>query len=176
MLRDQIVYDMICHAADLGLPCPTDQQLAHGFGAKSRGMANRVVVQLVKDGRIKIERPNLNTRICIVIATGARTAQPVIVPRPKYTSRVNGANTRRKAERASDVMTTDERLARVEGGPKAHETRIEVDIVGKPPTCQFPHGNATPYRFCGKQTKAGSSYCRDHHAICWRPIQPRRAK
>jgi GcrA cell cycle regulator len=38
-----------------------------------------------------------------------------------------------------------------------------------PSTCAYPYGEVgTPrFRFCGARTQEGSSYCSDHHRLCW---------
>ncbi|MEJ0017507.1 MAG: GcrA family cell cycle regulator [Acetobacteraceae bacterium] len=34
-------------------------------------------------------------------------------------------------------------------------------------TCQWPTNNGRPWRFCDSPTKAGSSWCPEHHAVCF---------
>lgn len=43
--------------------------------------------------------------------------------------------------------------------------------------CQFPIGEPREpgFRFCAAATREGSSYCAEHHALCWRPFQPKAA-
>lgn len=38
--------------------------------------------------------------------------------------------------------------------------------------CRYPYGEG-PYTFCGHPVKDNSSYCTDHHAICFRAIRRR---
>lgn len=39
--------------------------------------------------------------------------------------------------------------------------------------CRFPNGEKAPYTFCGKQKKKGSSFCPDHHSICYTGVTSR---
>ena len=32
--------------------------------------------------------------------------------------------------------------------------------------CRFPITNDTPFLFCGRKKRPGSSYCQRHHTIC----------
>ena len=34
--------------------------------------------------------------------------------------------------------------------------------------CRFPYGNG-PFTFCGHDQIKGSTYCANHHALCWTP-------
>ena len=38
-----------------------------------------------------------------------------------------------------------------------------------PATCQWIEGEPRERAFCGAPVKPGSSYCEEHHALCWRP-------
>lgn len=56
------------------------------------------------------------------------------------------------------------------------------ELLRSPPvvrhrTCQYPTGEVRSpgFRFCEAPTRQGSSYCAEHHAICWRPFQPKAA-
>jgi GcrA cell cycle regulator len=34
--------------------------------------------------------------------------------------------------------------------------------------CRYPYGgDLAPLTFCGRERQNGSSYCADHHALCW---------
>lgn len=33
--------------------------------------------------------------------------------------------------------------------------------------CRYPYGDRAPYLFCGHPVQEESSYCPDHHRICW---------
>ena len=33
--------------------------------------------------------------------------------------------------------------------------------------CRYPHGDSAPYLFCAQPVQDGSSYCVEHHAVCW---------
>lgn len=35
--------------------------------------------------------------------------------------------------------------------------------------CRYPVTEAPPHLFCGGPCRAGSPYCEQHHAICYRP-------
>jgi hypothetical protein len=37
------------------------------------------------------------------------------------------------------------------------------------PLSASPIGDEEPYQFCGKPRQPGSSYCPEHHAVCYRP-------
>lgn len=39
--------------------------------------------------------------------------------------------------------------------------------------CRFPSGDG-PFTFCGRVKRDDSSYCREHHALCYIPPRDRR--
>lgn len=42
--------------------------------------------------------------------------------------------------------------------------------------CRFPFGEDAPFLFCAEVKKPGSSYCAEHHAMCWDRVRPVVAK
>jgi len=60
---------------------------------------------------------------------------------------------------------------RVNRKAAAEYKRSAVELViNNARSCQFPHGDPLKpdFHFCGADTQEGSSYCADHHAICYR--------
>lgn len=51
-------------------------------------------------------------------------------------------------------------------------------VAALPParTCQWPFGDpgAPDFHFCGRKSFAGFSYCEEHAAMAYRPVEPRR--
>lgn len=45
----------------------------------------------------------------------------------------------------------------------------------KPGQCRYPHGEASPFAFCGQPVREGSSYCAHHHALVHVPVSNRRS-
>lgn len=43
-------------------------------------------------------------------------------------------------------------------------------------TCRFPHGDSSPFLFCGHPTEGESSYCSFHKRLCCGPPPPMRGK
>ncbi len=45
-------------------------------------------------------------------------------------------------------------------------------VINNVRSCQFPHGDPREpdFHFCGADTQEGSSYCSDHHMICYRTV------
>lgn len=41
-----------------------------------------------------------------------------------------------------------------------------------PCMCRYPYGEKE-YLFCGRPARAGSSYCDEHHFLCWEPAESR---
>lgn len=171
--RAKIIYDMISHAAELGLRCPTNQQFSAALGSNSKGVGQRLFSELVAEGHI-YSYPASSERVVTIMATGEKTAVPSPKPKPKiYNALVAGGDkTRQKADNPH-TMTGEERMALVKGGPRIVTDRVEIDIVGAPSTCQYPFGHG-PFTFCGKETVSQRSYCPKHLALCYRP-DPRKA-
>jgi hypothetical protein len=42
--------------------------------------------------------------------------------------------------------------------------------------CRYPYNQDVGFLFCGHVRQAGSSYCPQHHALCYRPVEPLNAK
>jgi GcrA cell cycle regulator len=42
----------------------------------------------------------------------------------------------------------------------------------KPGVCRYPHGERSPYFFCGQPTREGSPYCALHHRLTLQRYQP----
>lgn len=76
---DATTFAMIEHAADAGLPCPSNPDIAarHGFSSISSGA--RAIERLERAGMICVERGNCS-RVAIIVATGKRTAGVVGKP------------------------------------------------------------------------------------------------
>lgn len=172
--RAQTVYDILCHAAEHGLPCPTDTEICDTLGLVTQSSVGVMVRKMEADGHLRIERPFRNSRIVEIVATGDKTAPTKrTAPKRKPPHRVVRVEEVRGT--SENWATEEQRMARVKGGPPMVTERIEVDVVGHPKTCQYPFGDG-PYRFCEKKTQDGSSYCRAHHVVCWRQEQYRHQK
>lgn len=169
----QIIYDMICQAAELGLRCPTNEQLSRAVGATALSVGARIFRELVETGHLSSDVAT-HKRVVTVVATGKRTATP---PPPKVRALnglVVGANKRRENAFNPRELTSEQRMAMVKGGPPIVQNRIEVDVVGAPSTCQYPFGDG-PYRFCGKTSVTGRPYCPRHLAVAYTNRPPKSA-
>ena len=53
-----------------------------------------------------------------------------------------------------------------------HGTANIIPLCPAPPakTCQWLHGEPRERNFCGERVKRGSSYCAEHHAVCWHKL------
>ncbi len=168
---------MLVDAADNGLPAPTDLAIAEMIGIRSLGSANLHVSSLAEIGLIRIERPSRNRRVIEIVETGARTALPPPAKRPA--KRGSGAKRRlrpkrdpgaaAKVEMGGGMLTSEQRMAKVRGGPPMVDRKLGLLKSSFPPAraCQWQYGDG-PFAGCGRAVKPGSSYCPEHHQRCWR--------
>ncbi len=169
--RRAIVFKMLAHAADNGLPAPTDTAIADAIGIRSLGSANLHVSKLAEFGLIRIERPSRNSRVIEIVASGARTASPPPAKqhvRPKRRlrpKRAPGAPAR--VEMGGGMLTSEQRMAKA-GGPPVVDRKLGLLKSSFPPAsaCQWQHGDG-PFVACGRAVKPESSYCPEHHRRCW---------
>ena len=170
--RRAIVFKMLEHAANNGLKAPSDAEIADAIGIRSLGSANMQISALAKLGLIRIERPSRNTRVIVITATGARTAAPP--PAKRLSTSQHRLRPRRdpgepfRVEMGGGMLSSEERMARVEAGPPMVDRRLGLLKTSFPPAaeCQWQHGDG-PFTPCGRTVKPGSSYCPEHHARCW---------
>ena len=79
----KIVLDVLTAAAESGLPCPSDLDIAAALGITTAGGASRLVGVLAAMGVIEVENVANNRRVVTITATGASTARPPTrEPRP----------------------------------------------------------------------------------------------
>lgn len=69
---DRTVLEMVTRAADAGLPCPTNGELAGALGFNSHSGPINALERLQRRGLIVVERFQIERRVTIV-ATGKRT-------------------------------------------------------------------------------------------------------
>ncbi len=163
--RRAIVFKMLEHAADEGLPAPTDTEIADAIGIRSLGSANLHVATLAKIGLIRIERPSRNRRVIVIVETGARTAMPRPATRRLRPERQPGGVSR--VEMGGGMLTSEQRMAKA-GGPPVVDRQLGLLKSTFPPAteCQWQYGDG-PFTACGRAVKPGSSYCAEHHRRCW---------
>ncbi len=173
--RRAIVFEMLEHAADNGLPAPSDMAIADAIGIRSLGSANLHVSKLAEAGLIRIERPSRNRRVIVIVESGARTAAPPPAKhqadgagRPERRTRPKRApGTPAKVEMGGGMLTSEQRMAKA-GGPPVVDRKLGLLKSTFPPAteCQWQYGDG-PFTACGRAVKPGSSYCAEHHRRCW---------
>ena len=165
--RRLIVLDRISLCAAEGLPCPSDAELAAEFGSANQNTAQAVLADLRMKGVIAVESPG-KRRIVTIIATGARTERIARRPKrePKNTLRTHPDGTSR-IETGGNTNSAG-RMARVSGGPPIVTAAFQARIYPPATECHFQHSERGSYRACANRVIPGSSYCAEHHAVCWR--------
>ncbi|MCA6305257.1 MAG: hypothetical protein IM628_10635 [Phenylobacterium sp.] len=79
--RREQVLRMLAAAADAGAPCPWNRDVARALGLKYEADVARLISQLVREGRIRVERVGATQRRVTIVATGAATAISLPPPR-----------------------------------------------------------------------------------------------
>lgn len=136
-----------------GAPGPTNQDIAEYLSNTSLGVVSKALAALVKSGKITIR--HMPARVISITKTGKMLAPSKRAP---ITHRVA------KVTRDTPVISIRDAIAARSppSGP--------APIIGG---CKFISGDpiielrAKRSPYCDAKRIEGSSYCREHHNICW---------
>ena len=123
-----------------------------------------------------------NARIALMIGNGkSRNAvigianrQGWINPHPAQ----GGTKAGEKRPRRTDIFRPRPNMQNVVSQPLAPvDAPLSLDLTILEltnRTCRFPHGDQSPYYFCGHPTLDDAPYCEFHRNLCWTVPPPRR--
>lgn len=118
LTAEQIVYDALAAAADAGLPCPSNEDLAELLGGYALSAPPQIIDRLVRSGRVTVVRYHKEREVTIV-ATGLSTA-PARTPVPHWRDRprdvpapAEHALRRARPETASSIFAAARKMGRM---------------------------------------------------------------
>lgn len=169
------VMGAIINAITTGQRCPSNEEMRDSLKIVLSGVAD-IMRMMTNAGMLSVEVYDQNWRVVRLNVgqhAGKATKRPDGNSPLRYSSdralhyspppAKDGAESEKKPDRPKSVESPKAAL------PVERARAASVTAMPLPPakTCQWLHGESRDRNFCGKPSQEGSSYCHDHHAICW---------
>lgn len=163
-LEQDLLSDLTSRAAS-NRTAPSNDVIAYVLGTHSVSTSQKVMNSLVAKGFIAVEIYS-NRRVVEIVATGARTAPPkrMKLADTGRSSVVSGRETRGRSHKKTATAPVFPR----EKDLSWRELMKYSNPIAPSRTCQYIYTDPlVVVIMCGEKTKPGSSYCLEHHKICY---------
>jgi hypothetical protein len=164
MEKDAEIFRLLCEAARRMIDYPGNAALAQKAGYQNPDSVTDSIIRLENAGHVRREGNPRRPSAIIILFSGKKLCI-------RY--REEGRSFRRvrkfKIAPACGAICTEPEGAFSEG--------VDLMAVSASGGCRYPYGDQD-YRFCGKPLRKLSSYCPEHHALCYiskqivRPPEP----